>query len=190
MDQLKSRAPLLLVVALIIAGAAYYLVTGGSSTSGDGKTNKPHDTFVMTVSSVQPDGTFRGKIERSDRHAKKGLAKVGTYDYVTLRLADLQELDPVRDDCWAQEGVDAIQDLIGGRIEIDPDTVEEDSSGRFLVHAWTKDDAFIQQELLEAGDATLYSGHVGPTHKKVLEDAEAEAAKAEKGRWATCGAEK
>ncbi|KQY59901.1 hypothetical protein ASD11_10330 [Aeromicrobium sp. Root495] len=188
MDQMKRRSSVMLMVAIVVVGGIFYLVKGGSSKeSVEPGAKKPYDAFVMTVGSVKSDGTFRGRVERTGRYASKGLRAVGTNDFVSLRLADLQQLEPVRDPCWTEEGRRAIDDLIGARIWVEATTVERDRRGRFLVFAWNRDDTFVQEQLLRDGNAALFSGRLDVRHRDVLGAAEEAAAKGDVGRWGTCG---
>ncbi|RYI98723.1 MAG: hypothetical protein EON52_27550 [Actinomycetales bacterium] len=142
----------------------------------------------MTVGPVKSDGTFRGRVERSGRYADQGLEAIGTDDSVTLRLADVEQLDPVRAPCWSKEGQTAIDELVGARIWVDSNDVQEDRRGRFLIYAWNRDDAFVQETLLREGDVALFSGRVSARYRTVLESAEETAAKGDVGRWGACGA--
>lgn len=190
-DQLKGRNSVLFIVVIVLAGGIWYFLNGGpSGTDGEeSAVKKPHNAFEMTVSSVQEDGSFRGKVEPSGRHAQAGLERIGSYDRVTLRLADVEPQRPVQDPCWIDEGQAAIKDLIGARIWVDPKSVEEDGRGRFLVHAWNRSDAFVQEELLRDGDARLFGGRVAVAYRDALEAAEDEAAAEERGLWGACGGE-
>lgn len=181
------------IVVIVVAAGIWYFVLGGPSGSSssveDTLTKKPSNAFQVRVGSVQSDGSFRGQVEPADRQAKRGLEAIGTDERVTLRLADLEPLDPVRDECWAAEGQAAIKELIGGRIWVDPDDVDQQGRGTFLVYAWNADDVFVQEKLLRDGDARVFVGQVRPALEDVLAEAEEEAATAERGQWGTCAAQ-
>ena len=193
MDQLKGKNPVLFIVVIVLAAAIWYFFLGGPSgsvsDSDASSVKKPHNAFEMTVSSVQGDGSFRGKVEQSGRHAQKGLERIGTYDRVTIRLADVEPINEVRDGCWAEEGQKAIKDLIGARIWVDPTDVDEAGSGTFLVYAWNRDDVLVQEKLLADGDGKAFAGRTSTKYDEALSAAEDEAAAAERGLWGACAGE-
>ncbi len=190
MEQLRGKSSVLMIVVVVLAGGIWYLLDGGPSGSDDdgaSSVRKPHDAFEMTVSSVQQDGSFRGKVETSGRYARDGLERLGTDERVTLYLADVAAQEPVRDPCWVEEGQDAIKELVGARIWVDADSVERERDGVFGVHAWNRDDVLVQEQLLRDGDGRVLGGRLSPRYGDVLVAAEEDAAAAERGLWGACG---
>ena len=188
MSQPSSKTSALTIAAVVVAGVILYVVTGGPDGPSDADAvKKPSGAVEMTVSSVRPDGTFRGKIERSGRYADEGLQRIGTYDRVTLRLADVEPPQPVRDPCWIEEGQKAVKDLIGARIWIDPQDVQQQGSGTFTVYAWNRKGTFVQEQLLRDGDGKAFAGRLSVRYRDSLTSAEDEAAAAERGLWGACG---
>lgn len=176
-----------MVVVVLVAGGIFYLIGGGSDTvEVSSSVKKPYDAVEMTVSSVRSDGRFRGMIERSGRYADKGLRTIGTYDRVYLRLADVEPPQPVRDPCWIDEGQNALDDLIGARIWVDPKDVQEQGSGTFTVYAWNRSGTFVQEQLIRDGDAKVFAGRLSSTYRDALTAAEDEASAAERGLWGAC----
>lgn len=180
---------MLMIVVVLLAGGLYFVFGDNLPGSGDGPSSKdkPHNAIELRVLGVQDDGTIRAKVERSGRQADVGLSKFGTYDNIDLRLADVEAPEPVRDPCWSEEGKEAIEDLVGSRIWVDPSYIKEERGGRFLVYAWNGDDVFVQEQLLLDGDATLFAGNVSSFAEDVLTAAEDKASAADRGLWKACG---
>jgi hypothetical protein len=189
MDQLRGKNSVLFIAVIVVAAFIWYFITGGpgSKKDDDSKVKKPWNAVEMTVSSVQSDGSFRGRIERAGRHAEKGFSKIGTYDRVNLRLADVEPPQPVRDECWVEEGQKALTKLMGARIWVDPDDIERQGSGTFTVYAWNRSDAFVQEKLLRDGDGKVFAGRLSAQYADALTAAEDEASAAQRGLWKTCG---
>lgn len=191
MDQLRGKNPILFIAVIVVAGFVWYFITGGpgSPKDDDTKVKKPWNAFEMTVSSVRSDGTFSGKVEESGKNSQKGLQQIGTFDRVTLRLADVEPPQPVRDPCWIEEGQDAIEDLIGARIWVDPTNLMKQGSGTYTVFAWNRSGTLVQEQLLRDGDGKAFGGDLTVKYRDVLAAAEDEAAAAKRGLWGACKAE-
>lgn len=189
MGQLKGRSSVLMIVVVVLAAGMFFFFRDYIPGSGDGPSSlkKPSAAIEMRVMGVQLDGTIRAKVEQSGRQADVGLSKFGSYDNVDLRLADVEAPDTVRDECWAEEGKEAIEDLVGSRIWVNPSYIKTERGGRFLVYAWNRDDVFVQEQLLLDGDATLFAGNVSSYAEDVLTAAEDEASAADRGLWKACG---
>lgn len=189
MELLRGKRSAAFITVILIAGSALYAIRGGSSGSdgSPGSIDRPYNAIEMKVGSVRADGTFPGEVELADRYAQDGLESFGADGRVRLRLVDLEAPD-AGDRCWAEESTEAIEDLIGGRIWVDPKSIVERRSGTFTVYAWNRSDAFVQEQLLRDGDGKIIGDGVSyPTYRDVLTVAEGEAAKADRGLWGACG---
>ena len=89
--------------------------------------------------------------------------------------------------CFAEEGKQALQDIIGSSVELHMDDSQNayDQYGRILAYAYS-DDVFVNEEMVRNGYAKEYTYIVPYLHQEVFQSAEVEAQTFSRGGWAAC----
>lgn len=181
-----------LCAAALIAGVVWVSSTAEVGDAGpvpgapdpDGVApSRPPDAFALTVLYVYDGDTIQARMLQPND-------VVTTANPIRIRLigVDTPEGTPTPE-CWADEARAHLAELLpeGSTVWAAPDRDTWDGYDRRLFNLWTDDGAFVNLELVRAGDAEAIRVWPNVAFSDLLAGAQAEAEASGAGRWGVCG---
>ncbi len=193
---MKRGAVVVFALLVLVAGALWLFlarpfdpVTAGPDASSSveppagGIPTRPDDAFPLTVRYVYDGDTIQAQMQSPND-------VVTTANPIRIRLIgiDTPEGTPTPE-CWADEARTHLTSILpeGATVWAAPDRDSWDDYGRRLFYLWTSDGAFINYDLVAAGDAEAIRVWPNVAHYDLFVAAESAARTAGAGQWGACG---
>ncbi|MCW3492456.1 thermonuclease family protein [Microbacterium sp. SSM24] len=158
---------------------------GPSATAapdGPAAPERPAAAFPLTVLYVYDGDTIQARMQQPND-------VVTTANPIRIRLigVDTPEGTPTTE-CWADEARAHLAQLLpeGSTVWAAPDRDTWDDYDRRLFNLWTENGAFVNLELVAAGDAEAIRVRPNVAFYDLLASAQAEAEASGAGRWGAC----
>lgn len=172
------------LIAVVVCAAQSTEDVGDAAPGlpGTAAPERPAAAFPLTVLYVYDGDTIQARMQQPND-------VVTTSNPIRVRLigVDTPEGTPTPE-CWADEARAHLAQLLpeGATVWAAPDRDTWDDYDRRLFNLWTDDGAFVNLELVTAGDAEAMRVWPNVLYDDLLASAQAEAQASGAGRWGAC----